>query len=69
MRKIIETKCINCGNYYLKLEEKNTSGHGIKDAKIRSSNALTCSPKCSKEYNSLPTWKREELKKQKGDEA
>lgn len=43
-------------------EKKNTSGHGIKNAKIRASNTLTCSPKCSKEYNSLSFSKKEKMK-------
>lgn len=53
--KITEkVKCKNCQKPFLRLIKKNTTGHGIrgKGSIIRHKNCITCSKKCSIEYNS-----------------
>jgi len=50
MKKIIKVKCVNCGKYYLKSDKKNIAGKGL-GKNIRSVNTITCSRKCSREYN------------------
>lgn len=51
MNRIEMKKCKNCGEKYPRLKEANNSGRGIKDAKVRPKNCVTCSRKCSREYN------------------
>ena len=41
--------CKKCKNPFPKLIRKRSRGNGIKNPLIRSSNCLTCSPKCSRE--------------------
>jgi len=50
MKKIIKVKCVNCGKDYLKSDRKNITGKGL-GKNIRSVNTITCSKKCSREYN------------------
>ena len=66
MKKLIKIRCKNCGDYFLKFNQKNDSGHGIR-ATIRPHHAVTCSRECSRQYNSIvrkiSSLKRKELKK------
>jgi len=52
MRKIIKARCVYCKREYEKLDIPEHNNNGIKSG-IRSCNTVTCSPKCSKEYQRI----------------
>ena len=51
---IKESICKNCGNKFrkrMKPSGKHSPKKGVRNCDVRPYNALTCSRKCSKEYN------------------
>ena len=52
INKIEEFKCINCGRMF---KRRTAKGNGRYIKGIRGFKTLTCSTKCSKEYQKLKT--------------